>query len=399
MQQVRILITDDDTSVRNSLSKAVRRMGHTILEAESGETALQLLADLNAPAVDVLIADILMRKMSGIDLLKETRQLRPDMPVIIITGAATLESSISALNAGAFAYLLKPIQIEQVREVIARAVERVTDARAKQALEHQLIDRYQELQHPPMLIQTNQQNPIAGHDPLADLILGLRHELGNAITAIRLNLSVIEEEGQYGAPLKEHLKDLQTTTDELALILSRLKQYPNAPVNLELVDLRQVLMSLVDMDYARFERKQIQLDVAIPEHEIPVYGVEMELSRALKHILDNAIEATEQMTWRQIQVEVTAAADQVEVTISDSGPGFRDEAMNHLFSPGYTTKISGGVVRGLGLGLFITRATINLYGGRIWLNNRPEGGASIHIVLPLAQSLTYPITTADHQLE
>jgi signal transduction histidine kinase len=391
--QARILITDDDASIRNSLSKAIRRMGYTVLEAESGEAALQLLADAG-PTIDLLITDVYMRQMSGIELLQAAQRLCPDLPVAIITGSPTLESSITALNTGAFAYLLKPIQIEQIRTVVAQAVKQSLETRAKQALERKLLDRYQEQQHPSMLIQTNQQNPIAGHDPLADLILGLRHELGNAITAIKLNLSVIEEEGQYGAPLKEHLRDLQTTTDELVSILSRLKQYPNSPVNLELVDLRQVVVSLTDMEYSRLERKHIELEMDVPEHEIPVYGVEMELSRAVKHILDNAIEATEQANEKKIEVRLTEAADQVELT-----PGVRDEAMEHLFSPGYTTKISEGVVRGLGLGLFITRATINLYGGRIWLENRPQGGACIHIVLPLAHSLTYPIPAANHQAE
>jgi signal transduction histidine kinase len=397
--QARILITDDDASVRNSLSKAIRRMGYTVLEAESGEAALQLLADATAPAVDLLITDVYMRQMSGIELLQAAQRLCPDLPVAIITGSPTLESSITALNTGAFAYLLKPIQIDQIRTVVAQAVKRSLETRAKQALERKLLDRYQEPQHPSMLIQTNQPNPIAGHDPLADLILGLRHELGNAITAIKLNLSVIEEEGQYGAPLKEHLRDLQTTTDELVSILSRLKQYPNSPVNLELVDLRQIVVSLTDMEYSRLERKHIELEMDVPEHEIPVYGVEMELSRAVKHILDNAIEATEQANEKQIEIRLTEAADQVELTISDRGPGVSDAAMEHLFSPGYTTKISEGVVRGLGLGLFITRATINLYGGRIWLENRLQSGACIHIVLPLAHSLTYPIPAVNHQAE
>jgi signal transduction histidine kinase len=399
--QRRILITDDDASVRNSLSKAVRRLGYTVFEAESADSALHLLSDSRTPGIDLLIADVVMPQMSGIELLKEVRRLHPDLPVAMISGAATLESSIAALNAGAFAYLLKPIQKDQLRDVIVQGVQRGAEIRAKQLVESKSLDRYQERKHSTMLVQTNHQDSdhiAITRDPLADLILGLRHELGNAITAIKLNLSVLEEGGHYYEPLKDHLRDLQTTTDELAAILSRLKQYPNAPMHLDVVDLRQVLVSLIDMEYGKFERKHIQLDCSIPDRELPVFGVEMELSRAFKHLLDNAVEATEQVSRRQVQIQVVETTDQVAITISDNGAGFPSKALDQIFSPGYTTKISDGVVRGLGLGLFVTQATINLYGGSIWLENRPEGGASIHISLPLAQSLPYPVTaTQQHQ--
>ncbi len=392
-----ILVTDDDANVRTGLIKLIRRLGYTVLEAASGEEALQLLSNPDSEAIDLLITDIFMPQMSGIELLKAVHAIQPDLPVAIITGSASLDSSIAALNAGAYAYLTKPIDRAQVRDVVTRGLQRLTE---RQAHEQKLLDRYQELEHQLMLMQTNQQDIThmeTSQDPLADLILGLRHELGNATTAIKLNLSVLEEEGNHSDQIKEHLRDLQATTDELVALLGRLRQYPNSPVARELIDLRQILVSLVDTERSRLEGQSVQLDATIPEHEIPVYGTEMELSRSFLHIIQNAVEATEEMAVRQVRVAVLEEANSVSITISDNGPGFPEAALEQPFSPGYTTKITDGMMRGLGLGLFITRATINLYGGRIWLENRPEGGASIHIALPLVQNVSYsmPHTPTD----
>src|SRR5204863_2193509 len=86
----------------------------------------------------------------------------------------------------------------------------------------------------------------AGDDPLADLIRGLRHELGNATTAIKLNLSVLEEAGGESRNLQEHLQDLQASTDHLVALLGKLREYPKPTLITECLDLRQILLSLQD---------------------------------------------------------------------------------------------------------------------------------------------------------
>ena len=101
------------------------------------------------------------------------------------------------------------------------------------------------------------------------------------------------------------------------------------------------------------------------------------------HIVENAVEA--QADDPRIEIQVTTRDETVTVTVSDTGPGFPAEMLEQPFSPGYTTKITDGVVRGLGFGLFIARAVIELHGGRIWLENRDGGGASVYVELPLAR--------------
>jgi signal transduction histidine kinase len=379
-----VLVIDDDKHARYLLSRIVRRVGCTVIEAENGEEALRLLADSDRPPIDLVLTDIWMPRMSGVQLLEAVHGLNPDIPVAIITGAATLDTSIAALNAGAYAYLTKPIQPDQVRDVLIRGLHRQEEVRTRQSLPGDLLARYQKLQLDLEALQERQPDMLHAEDPIAELIRGLRHELGNATTAIKLNLSVLEEQGTDN--LQEHLQDLQASTDHLVSLLSKLREYPKHRLATETIDLRHLLLSLEDMARSEIQRHRAQLDFVLPDEELPVQGASLELSRALIRILENAMEANEKTGRDQVQIAAQVADESVTLTINDYGPGFPNVMLDKPFSPGYTTKTTGGVMRGLGLGLFVARAVVDLHQGEIWLENRGEAGASVHIRLPLIHS-------------
>src|SRR5947209_12132616 len=83
--QAQILVIDDDSHVRFVLAKYIRRLGHAVIEAGSGEEALALLADSAAPSIDLVLTDIWMPQMSGLEVLHTIRKTNPDIPVAILT--------------------------------------------------------------------------------------------------------------------------------------------------------------------------------------------------------------------------------------------------------------------------------------------------------------------------
>jgi signal transduction histidine kinase len=383
----RILIIDDDKHVRLVLAKFIRRLGYDVIEVASGREALQVISSPTSGGIDLVLSDIFMPEMSGVDVLKAVHDIDPDLPVAMITGAATLDTSIAALNAGAYAYLTKPVQNEQVRDVLDRGLRKYHETRKQKTLQQELTQRYGELeQHLEELQERQQQMPQSDeeNDLLAELIRGLRHELGNATTAIKLNLSVLEEGGTNPTSFSEHLRDLQISTDHLVHLLSKLREYPKADMATEWLDLRQLVVSMEDVVNDRMGSDKVQVSCTIPEYDIPINGAEIELSRAFKHILQNAIEANDQTGASAIYLDTAIVNGMASVTVSDHGPGFPPAMLDQPFSPGYTTKLNGGTLRGLGMGLFIARAIIEAHNGRIWIENRSEGGASVHIELPLA---------------
>jgi DNA-binding NtrC family response regulator len=120
MAEGRILIIDDEDSIRDYLSMMLEREGYEVSACEDGKKALKLSSKED---FDVVITDIQLPGMSGIEILSSVRESDPTVPVIIITGHASQESAIEALNMGAFYYLLKPVSNEELKHVVGNALE------------------------------------------------------------------------------------------------------------------------------------------------------------------------------------------------------------------------------------------------------------------------------------
>jgi two-component system alkaline phosphatase synthesis response regulator PhoP len=125
MSRAKILIVDDETAVRTSLRKALAQEGLAIEEASSGEEALQMLSHLS---FELVLTDIRMYEVSGLDLLAEIRNQWPDTVVILLTGYASLESAIQALRQGAHDYLIKPASIHEVRASVREGLDKRQEA-------------------------------------------------------------------------------------------------------------------------------------------------------------------------------------------------------------------------------------------------------------------------------
>ena len=135
-QPARILVAEDESNLRLVLQKELQRMGHDVRVAADGEAALKLLEEYN---VDVLLSDISMPNMDGMELLRRVHQ-RPNPPeVIMLTGHATVESAIEAMKLGAYDYLSKPYRIAELDALVKQAAEkrrlRVDNARLRTLVE------------------------------------------------------------------------------------------------------------------------------------------------------------------------------------------------------------------------------------------------------------------------
>ena len=117
----RLLIIDDERMARANLARALERGGHESAQAGSGEEGLKLLAEQD---FDVVITDIAMAGMNGMEVLKAVRSSKPDVEVIMVTGYPMIENAVEAMRLGAFHYLAKPYSLEEARMLVARALEK-----------------------------------------------------------------------------------------------------------------------------------------------------------------------------------------------------------------------------------------------------------------------------------
>jgi len=139
----RILVVDDDESLRTVVSQVLTEDGHEVTTARSGEEALEVFRKDPYPLV---ITDIVMENMSGMELLQSVKQLRPDTQVIIMTSHATLDTTVFAIRAGAYDYLIKPFEeIELISTVAGRALDKIRLMEENQNLILQLKQKNEEL--------------------------------------------------------------------------------------------------------------------------------------------------------------------------------------------------------------------------------------------------------------
>ncbi len=114
----RVLLVDDDSALLDALERILKRSGSTVTKCESAMAASQLIVE---GAFDVVLSDIDMPGLSGLDLLRLLRDREVSVPLILMTGAPTLESAMRAVELGAFKYLVKPPDIEELRQTVALA--------------------------------------------------------------------------------------------------------------------------------------------------------------------------------------------------------------------------------------------------------------------------------------
>ncbi len=140
---VRVLIAEDDRAFRALLAETLQQPGREIRLAANGREALEALQET---PYDLLITDIRMPEMGGMELLKEAKRLCPNILVIIITGYASLETAIQALKEGAYDYIRKPFNLEELKVSVENACVRIMLERENRRLLEDLKEAYRKLQ-------------------------------------------------------------------------------------------------------------------------------------------------------------------------------------------------------------------------------------------------------------
>lgn len=139
-EQTRILVIDDDEPGRQVMELLLRKAGFLAISAENGSQGVALVCDGKA---DLVLVDLFLPDKSGIEILREIRQVAPELEVVVITGHASAETAVQAMKEGAFDYITKPVNFEELKIVIAKAREKQRLLSENVYLRKQLQERFQ----------------------------------------------------------------------------------------------------------------------------------------------------------------------------------------------------------------------------------------------------------------
>lgn len=139
MSEFSILIVDDEEAQRKAIAGFLRKQGFTVAEAPNGTTAVR---HVDGNPVDLLLTDFRMPDMTGLEVLDRVRAINPDIPVVVLTAYGSIETAVDIMKHGAFDYLQKPVELEELLLIIRRAREHRMLVSENKLLRQQLAERY-----------------------------------------------------------------------------------------------------------------------------------------------------------------------------------------------------------------------------------------------------------------
>lgn len=356
MSVARILVVDDEPGVRYFIEEALQDNGREIITAESGETALGLIAE---QVFDVAVLDLKMGHVGGLEVLAALRRISPETSAIVLTGYGSMETALEALRQGASDYLLKPCDPVQLRTSVQAGLDRSLQA-------------YQ--QRSSMRFASD-----------------VSHQLRNPITNLGLNLELLEyvnpeKQSRYLDVIKQEIDQLGHMVDDI-LALSRLDQKRSTQV-FKLEDFNLLILQIVAAHQARAAAVGLEL-IFVPEEGLPpVWGVRNYLCQIVDNLLSNAIAYTPtgHVYLRTFLDTMHHAPHRyVCLQVQDTGIGIPEEDCTHLFERFYRGKRAATLgIPGNGLGLAIVKEMVAVHHGDIVVESEVGEGSTFWLWLPLA---------------
>ncbi len=355
-----ILCVDDEPIIRELCINALDE--YHVLLAKDGLEAVKIL---ESEDVDIVLSDVMMPRLDGLELLQRIKEQHTDQAVILMTGYSDKDLILKALQTGADDFINKPINILQLTTTVAKAVE-------KQKIRKELAD----------LKQTDQ---------LKNDFLGLiSHKLKTPATAISLFIQNIAEgvESPNDTNFKQMVAMVQAETVHLEQLIQDLLYFGDATLQKDALALEPIDLGLI-ADRVAFAlqpaalHRQINLDssVKIPLSPNPLMLNSQRISFAIRALLDNAIKFTPQGGSISMNGEITS--EQIKLLIKDTGIGIPQQELPKIFNKFYQVDPENtGQIRGFGLGLYYARDFIRSMGGQLYIESQPEQGTVATIEFP-----------------
>lgn len=350
---IRLLLVEDDAESAKAMLLMLKRRGIKVTHVLSGEEAVKAF---DPASYDVVVSDIRLGGMSGVDVLRELRRNNPNFPVILLTAFDTLQTAIEAVRLGAHDYIMKPLEnIEALIEPVRRAI-RHSELIAENAA---LKDRLQHLASEILVTEENERRGLARdfHDSVGQSLAYAKMKLESALKAA-------PENSASGGSLKE----IKGIIDEVIKQVRTLIFNVSPPILYDL-GLEAALDSLVVLarknDGAHIHYRTGDVS-ALLGHELSVV-----LFRAVRELLNNA---TKYAKAGNITIELAAREGTVAITVEDDGVGFDAGAVLAYKADHF------------GYGLFSVRERLKNYDGSMQITTPKGGGTRIMLSVPVQQA-------------
>jgi len=374
----KILVVDDEKEIRDFLFKALTRLGGFRVElVESGEEAL---GKIEKDQFDLVLTDLKMPKMDGLQLVGEIAKSKPEILTILMTGHGTIDSALEAMKRGASDYLTKPLNLDELIVRLRKALEErqrfvsLKDYAAELERANQELKRIDEMKSEFVSVASHElRTPLAAIKNAVQLIL-------NGKTG-----EINENQVKFLSMADRNINRLKDILNDL-LDLSRIES-GKIGMKFEELNLRAPIEFVLSSLKPQAEGKSVQLRMEVPQELPSVYGDREKVERILTNLLGNAIKFTPERGEIVVSAKpFDSQGNMVALSVRDLGIGIPEDQLDKIFEKFH--QVEGSLHRsvgGTGLGLAITKGLVEAHQGKIWVESEVGKGSTFTCTLPISK--------------
>jgi len=401
----KILVIDDEPCIRDSIVEFLMDFGFEILEAGDGVTGLEYFEKYDP---DLILCDLRMPGMDGLEILETVVTKKPGTPVIIVSGAGNISDTIEALRLGAWDYITKPIQDMNVLcHAVEKAFERLDLINEKRRYQEDLEKANLELKASLETLENTQKRLIqsAKMAALGELVAGVAHEINTPIgvgvtAASYLDARTREftkhyESGElkrselenYLHMVEEVASSILINMERAAELISSFKQVAadQSSETKRVFNLKEYIHEILLSLRPRYKNTTHVIDVECEEN-IELNSFPGAFSQILNNLIMNSlVHGFRNMENGKISMQITRANGNIVFIYKDNGTGMNREQREKLFDPFYTTMRGKGGT-GLGMSIAFNLVTQTLKGHIDCRSTEGEG---------VCFTMTFPARTED----
>ncbi len=385
-----VLTIDDEEDIRRLVNRVLEPAGYEVHAASHGEEGLALAAKHDP---DLVLLDIKMPGISGLEVLEELKQRDENAAVMMISGQGDTATAVESMTIGASDYLLKPFNTQELLRRVQAALEKRTlvleNESYRSNLEEKVSEQTQHLEQTLTELQRTQQQVIQQERlrALGQMASGVAHDFNNALVPILGLADILLERPETQndkEKVADYLETIRTAAQDAANVVRRMRAfYRNRDededfMSVSINDLVGQVISLTEVKWkGDSQARSISINIETDLHEIPlVMGSEADLREALTNLILNAIDAMPNggtITFR------TRHSDRhVVLEVSDTGTGMTEDVRQRCLEPFFTSKGE----RGTGMGLAMVYGIIQRHKGTIDIESEMGKGSNFIIRLP-----------------
>lgn len=364
----KVLLVDDEPHVLAALKRALRKEPYEVLTAGSGREGLALLS---ATEIAAVVADHEMPGMSGTEFLSQVHKFYPDTLRFMLTGKASLDVVIDAVNVGAVhRFFTKPCNKIDLAITIRQALEQkdlIEEANQKLSRKNEEIQRFYHT---------------------------LCHELKTPLTSAREFLTIMLDglAGPLTEDQRQYLQIAKDSCDQIKLFLNDLLDVTRLETGKLSIERRRTSIAdlvrkvIISMSPAAQE-KRIRLRHHIQPDQPDVFIDENRIVQVLTNLLNNALKFTPEEGQVKVRISHNRQSPEfVTVAVCDTGPGIEKNHIERIFDRLYQVEGNDHTSReGLGLGLYICKELVQLHGGEFQVESNPGEGSTFSFTVPVRE--------------